>query len=89
MTGGHCHVAGGCEREAEVAEAGRELALANLQCDTAIAWLDRHYQERMREVLVTQRDEVRLQIDAADAAYRGGRGSQGRCVRSALQRLAD
>lgn len=64
------------EREAEVAEAGRELALANLQRDTAQAWLDRIYQERMREVLVAQRDEARLQIDAADAAYRGGRGSQ-------------
>lgn len=64
------------EREAEVAEAGRELALANLQRDTATAWLDRHYQERLRAVLATQRDEARLQIDAADGAYRGGRGSQ-------------
>ena len=64
------------EREAEVAEAIRELALANLQRDTAVAWLDRHYQERMRAVLVTQRDEARLQIEAADATYRGGRGSQ-------------
>ena len=64
------------EREAEVAEAGRELALANLRRDTAMAWLDRHYQERMRDVLVSQRDEAMLQIDAADAAYRGGKGSQ-------------
>ena len=64
------------EREAEVAEAGRELALANLQRDTAIAWLDRHHQERMRDVLVSQRDEAMLQIDAADTAYRGGKGSQ-------------
>ncbi|MEP6873792.1 MAG: TolC family protein, partial [Burkholderiales bacterium] len=64
------------EREAEVAEAGRELALANLQRDTAMAWLDCHYQERMRDVLVSQRDEAKLQIDAADAAYRGGKGSQ-------------
>ena len=64
------------EREAEVAEAGRDLALANLQRDTAAAWLDRYYQERMRDVLVSQRDEARLQIEAADSAYRGGRGSQ-------------
>ena len=64
------------EREAEVAEAIRELALANLQRDTAVAWLDRHYQERMRALLVSQRDEARLQIEAADATYRGGRGSQ-------------
>jgi outer membrane protein TolC len=64
------------EREAEVAQAGRTQALANLQRDTALAWLDRYYQQRMREVLTTQRDEARLQIEAADAAYRGGRGSQ-------------
>ena len=79
------------EREAEVAEARREAALANLQRDTAIAWLDRHYQERMREVLVAQRDEARLQIDAADAAYRGGRGSQADlfAARSAAAQIED
>ena len=79
------------EREAEVAEAGRELALANLQRDTAMAWLDRHYQERMRDVLATQRDEARLQIDAADAAYRGGRGSQADvfAARSSVAQLED
>lgn len=64
------------DREAEAAEAGRAMALANLRRDTAIAWLERHYQERMREVLQAQRTEATLQIEAADAAYRGGRGSQ-------------
>ncbi|MBU1364533.1 MAG: TolC family protein [Gammaproteobacteria bacterium] len=64
------------DREAEAAQAGSALALANLQRDTAIAWLDRHYQERLREVLSSQRDEARLQIDAAEAAYRGGKGAQ-------------
>lgn len=63
-------------REAEAAAAGRTLALADLQRDTALAWLDRHYRERMRELLAEQRDEARLQIDAAEAAYRGGRGAQ-------------
>lgn len=63
-------------REAEAALAGGALALANLQRDTAIAWLDRYYQERSREVLLGQRNEARLQVDAAEAAYRGGRGSQ-------------
>lgn len=64
------------EREAETAEASRDLALANLRRDTAIAWLDRYYQERIRHVLIQERDEAKLQIIAADAAYRGGRGSQ-------------
>ena len=79
------------EREAEVAEASRELALANLQRDTAMAWLDRHYQERMREVLATQRDEARLQIDAADAGYRSGRGSQADvfAARSSVAQIED
>ena len=79
------------EREAEVAEAGRTLVLANLRRDTAMAWLDRHYQERMRDVLVTQRDETRLQIDAADAAYRVGRGSQADvfAARSSVAQIED
>ena len=79
------------EREAEVAEASRQLALANLQRDTAMAWLDRYYQERMREVLVSQRDEAKLQIEGADAAYRGGRGSQADvfAARSAVALIED
>ena len=64
------------DREAEAAEAGRAVALANLRRDTATAWLDRRYQERMHEVLQVQRAEATLQIDAAEAAYRGGRGLQ-------------
>ena len=79
------------ERQAEVAEAGRELALAKLQRDTATAWLDRLYQERMREVLLAQRGEARLLIEAADAAYRGGRGSQADvfAARSAVGQIED
>ena len=64
------------DREAEAAEAARALALAKLRRDTATAWLERHYQERMREALQAQRTEAGLQIEAADAAYRGGRGAQ-------------
>ena len=79
------------EREAEVAEAGRELDLANLRRDTAIAWLDRHYQERLRQVLVQQRDEAKLQIVAADAGYRGGRAAQADAfaARSAVAQIED
>ncbi len=64
------------EREAEGAQATRELALSNLERDTALAWLDRYYQEEIRALLSLQRDEARLQIDAADAAWRGSRGAQ-------------
>src|SRR5256885_6958566 len=79
------------EREAEVADAGRDLALANLQRDTAMAWLDRYYQERMRDVLVAQRDEAKLQIEAADAAHRSGRGTQADvfAARSSVAQIED
>ncbi|HEY8709930.1 MAG TPA: TolC family protein, partial [Burkholderiaceae bacterium] len=79
------------EREAEVAQAGRAVALADLRRDTTMAWLERHYQERMREVLQTQRAEAGLQVEAADAAYRGGRGSQADvfAARSAVAQIDD
>ena len=64
------------DREADAAMAGRDAALATLRRDTALAWLDRHYQERMADLLRAMRAETALQIEAAEAAYRGGRGSQ-------------
>jgi outer membrane protein TolC len=64
------------EQEAQASEAGRALVLANLQRDTATAWLNCFYLGRMLDLLVSQRDEARLQIDAAEVAYRGGKGGQ-------------
>ncbi len=79
------------DREAEAAEAGRVVALSSLRRDTAMAWLDRYYQERMRDLLQVQRVETALQIEAAEAAYRGGRGSQADvfAARSAVAQLED
>ena len=79
------------EREAEVAAAGRVAALANLRRDTALAWLERHYQERVRDLLRTQHAEAGLQVEAADAAYRGTRGTQGDvfAARSAVALIDD
>jgi outer membrane protein TolC len=79
------------EREAQAAEASRELALANLQRDTALAWLDRYYDERVRDLMTAQRGEAKLQVEAAEAAYRGGRGSQADvfAARSALAQIED
>lgn len=64
------------EREAESAEAGRQLALANLSRDTALAWLNRQASEAIGSLLRRQRREADLSIEAAEAAYRGDRGSQ-------------
>ncbi len=79
------------EREAEAAIASRTMVLANLQRDAAQAWLNRYYQERVRALLVSQRDEATLQIEAADTAYRTGRGSQADsfAARSAVAQIED
>ena len=79
------------KREAQVAYANRNVTIANLQRETAMAWLERYYSERMREVLTQQRDEAKLQIEAADTAYRTGKGSQADVfsVRSAVAQIED
>lgn len=79
------------QREAELAQAGRLEALADLQRDTAIAWLELYYRSRMLELMQAQRAEAQLQVEAADAAYRGGRGSQSEAIaaRSAVAALDD
>lgn len=64
------------ESEAQASEAARALALANLQRDTATAWLDCFYLSRTLDLLAAQGRESRLQVDAAEAAYRGGKGAQ-------------
>ncbi len=79
------------ESEARVTEAGRILTVANLQRETAVAWLERYYSERMREIYVQQRDEAKLQIEAADSSYRAGKGSQADvfAARSAVSQIED
>ncbi len=79
------------DRAAEVAQAGRTVALARLQQDTALAWLERLHLDRLVELLRQQRDESVLQVDAAEAIYRGGKGSQGDifAARTAVAQLDD
>jgi outer membrane protein TolC len=79
------------ERESDTAEAGRKVVLSNVQRATASAWLDRYYIDRIVDLLGAQRREVELQIDAAEASYRGGRGSQADILaaRSALGLVDD
>jgi outer membrane protein TolC len=64
------------EREADAAGAARLLGLANLQRDTALAWLERHYAEALHGMLRAQRDAAALQVEAADIEFRTGRGAQ-------------
>ena len=64
------------EREAEKSAAEKNAALAQIQRDAALAWLDRYYAERMAEVLAGQIAQARLEMQAAEAAYRGARAGQ-------------
>ena len=63
------------EREAEKSVAERSVTIAAIQRDTAIAWLDRYYAEAMTEVVQEQTREAASEIEAAEGAYRAGRGS--------------
>jgi len=64
------------ERQAEKSLAEKTVAVAAIQRDTALAWLDRYYAEATAAVIAEQASEVKLEIVAAESAYRAGRGSQ-------------
>lgn len=61
-------------READVARAEHALRVAAIQRDTAMAWFERRAAEQRVALLRAQRDEAGLQVQAAEAAQRGGRG---------------
>jgi outer membrane protein TolC len=63
------------EREAEKTLAERQATIAAIQRNTALAWLDRYYAEAMATVVAEQSQEARVEIEAAEGAYRAGRGN--------------
>jgi outer membrane protein TolC len=63
------------EREAERGLAEKTATLASIQRDTALAWLDRYYANAAAAILSEQSKEARLEVEAAETAYRSGRGS--------------
>ncbi|HEY3077748.1 MAG TPA: TolC family protein [Burkholderiales bacterium] len=64
------------EREAERSAAEKAAAIAAIQRNTALAWLERYYAEAMAAVIAEQAGQVKREILAAEGAYRGGRASQ-------------
>ncbi len=64
------------EREAEKSIMEKAAATASIQRGTALAWFDRYYAETIFKVLAEQIEQVKGEIVAAEAVYRGGRGSQ-------------
>jgi outer membrane protein TolC len=79
------------ERESDAAQAVRMLRLSELRQKTALAWFDHYYQQHMLNLLTQQREETALQIEAAQTAYRSGRGVQAEvwAAQSAVARLDD
>lgn len=64
------------EREAEKSEAEMQAAIAMVQRESAIAWLESYYAEAMANAIAEQRRESQREVEAAEAYYRAGRGSQ-------------
>lgn len=79
------------EREADAAVGERLRALSALRQATARAWFDHRFARERLDLLQRQRDEAGLQVEAAEAAYRGKRGSQADVflARSARGRVED
>lgn len=64
------------EREADKAVALKSSTTAAIERDTALAWLDRYYAEAMAAVIAEIGGQAKLEIQAAEGAYRAGRGTQ-------------
>jgi outer membrane protein TolC len=64
------------EREADKTLAEKTVTIAAIERETALAWLDRYYSEAMAAVVAEQGQQAALEIQAAEGAYRAGRGSQ-------------
>jgi outer membrane protein TolC len=77
--------------EAERGRAEKDAVVASVERDTAMAWLDRYYTERMSGLVAGQVAQARLQVESAQSAYRAGRGSQADvfAARAALVNLED
>ncbi|WP_317202767.1 TolC family protein [Janthinobacterium sp.] len=83
--------AGRFEREAEKSLVEKDAAAAGIERDTALAWLERYYAEATAALIAEQGAQAALEIQAAEGAYRGARGSQADLLaaRAALGAIED
>ncbi len=65
------------ERAADKASAEKEVTIARIERDTAVAWIDLYFAEQMAGLVGQQVSQAQLDLEAADTAYRAGKGSQG------------
>ncbi len=73
---------------AERAVAEKTITVTNIQRDTALAWIERFYLERTHALVATHALEIGLEIEAAEGAYRAGRGSQADIYMARASRVA-
>ncbi|MBA3589128.1 TolC family protein [Methylibium sp.] len=64
------------EREVEASVIAQRMTAAELQQGAAIAWLERSFQESLRELLIGQKARTELEVEAAESLYRSGKGAQ-------------
>ena len=79
------------ELEAQKGLAERDAALASIQRDAALAWIDAYFAEAAAALVAEERSRALQEIEASDAAYRAGRGTQADVfmTRSAVAMLDD
>ena len=79
------------EREAEKSLAEKSMTIASIQRDTALAWLDLYYAQAAAKIINEQGMQANLEVQAAEGAYRSGRGNQADifAARSALAMFDD
>jgi outer membrane protein TolC len=79
------------EGEARTARAEKDQASAALARDTALAWLERYYAQAAAALVDELAAQSRLEVTAAEGAYRTGRGTQADLLaaRSALGQVED
>ena len=65
------------ERMADKASAEKGVAIARIERETALAWLDLYFARQMADLVRQQVNQAQLDLEAAEAAYRSGKGSQG------------
>ena len=63
------------EREADRSLAEKQAAIVTIERATALVWIDRYYVESMAAVLSEMRQAASAEVDAAESAYRAGRGN--------------
>lgn len=79
------------QREGERIQAERVVATANVQRETAIAWIERHYAQEMANLIRRQLQEAELEVRGAEIAYGTSKGTRTEFfgARAALVNLQD